>query len=91
MSEAGDKIRCIMCEAEGIGTGFAHDCALILRVEPNDDPILTCFLCGRETTQPPELRTEYYSPHGSTVAGLHRRCYDRARVRNTKLDLSKVR
>ncbi len=77
----GDKLTCIVCGAEGIGIGFAHDCALVLRIMPNDDPNIDCLLCsGGQKHIPRPLAVSFYTPDGSTTFGLHRHCYDRARI-----------
>lgn len=60
---------------------FAHDCALVLRVEPNDDELLTCWLCHGLTHIPCELSSTFYTRDGRATVGLHRGCYDRARVK----------
>lgn len=54
---------------------------LILRVVTNDDPTLSCLLCGgqREHALRP-LSTTFYAPCGSVTWGLHRDCYERARL-----------
>ena len=52
---------------------------LVLRVEPNDDPMLSCWLCGgRSDHIPRPLMTTFYTPEGRKSVGLHQRCYDRA-------------
>lgn len=52
---------------------------LVLRVEPNDDPMLSCWLCGgRSDHIPRPLMTTFHTPEGRTSVGLHQRCYDRA-------------
>lgn len=59
---------------------------LVLRVEPNDDVLLTCWLCHGLTHVPCELATTFYTPTGRATVGLHRGCYDRACVRIRELD-----
>ena len=79
--DAGDVLRCIACGTEGIGIGFAHDCALIFRVAPNDDEVLDCLLCGGQRRHVPRpLCVTFRTPSGTSTCGLHRDCYDRARV-----------
>jgi len=52
---------------------------IVLRVEPNDDPMLSCWLCGGRSDHIPRPRmTTFYRPEGRTSVGLHQRCYDRA-------------
>lgn len=79
--ENGDKLTCLVCGAVGIGIGFAHDCAVILRVEPNDDPEVSCLLCQSREHIPRPLAVTFYTPGGRSSWGLHRDCYERARVR----------
>ena len=76
----GDTLTCGICGAEGVGIGFVHDCAVILRVEPNDDPSLSCLLCQSREHVPRPLTTTIYTPQGRSTWGLHRDCYDRARI-----------
>lgn len=49
-------------------------------VATNDDPNLSCLLCGRAEHIPRPLVTTYYTPQGRVLVGLHQACYDRARV-----------
>ena len=84
MSEQGDKLTCATCGAEGVGIGFVHDCAIVLRVDPNDDELLTCWLCHGLTHIPCELSSTFYTRDGRATVGLHRGCYDRARVKTCK-------
>jgi hypothetical protein len=76
IAELRDEISVLKIERPRAGASVTD---LVLHVESNDDPVLTCILCGHETTRPPELRTSYLAPHGRTAAGIHRRCFDRAR------------
>jgi hypothetical protein len=76
----GDVLKCIVCGAEGVGIGFVHDCALIFRVRANDDPSLSCFLCrGSDHVHRP-LMSSFYLGDARVTVGLHRHCYERARV-----------
>ena len=81
MTEQGDKLTCATCGTEGVGIGFAHDCAIVLRVDPNDDELLTCWLCHGLAHIPCELSSTFYTRDGRATVGLHRCCYDRARVK----------
>jgi hypothetical protein len=78
--EDADKLTCIVCEAVGYEVGFKHDCALLFRVEANEDETLSCFLCHGREHIPRPLATSFYTPSARVTVGLHRDCYDRARV-----------
>jgi len=87
----GDKLTCAICGAEGVGIGFVHDCALVFRVEPNDDPNIDCMLCaGGQKHIPRPLAVSFYTPDGRTSFGLHRHCYDRARIPLRILHVEKI-
>jgi len=53
---------------------------IVFRVEPNDDPLITCFICLGRDDAPCHLSTTFYTPRGRVTCGLHQDCYDRART-----------